>query len=126
MVNRVQRQTPWVGPSGVWPTLGDVSAELVAYAVETIKNYIAYANKHIYDMQIPGCGNGRVEDRFGLLGAASFEALRGGPASSRVRARALSRANPRCPVPPLPAVAPRAERLEWAASEDCIPTVRCL
>ncbi len=28
---------------------------------KTISNYIAYANKHIYDIQIPGCtGNGRV------------------------------------------------------------------
>ena len=28
---------------------------------KTISNYIAYANKHIYDVQIPGCtGNGRV------------------------------------------------------------------
>jgi len=28
---------------------------------KTISNYIAYANKHVYDIQIPGCtGNGRV------------------------------------------------------------------
>ena len=28
---------------------------------KTISNYVAYANKHIYDVQIPGCtGNGRV------------------------------------------------------------------
>jgi hypothetical protein len=28
---------------------------------KTIKNYIAYANKHVYDIQIPGCaGSGRV------------------------------------------------------------------
>lgn len=27
---------------------------------KTIKDYVAYANLHIYDMSIPGCGNGRV------------------------------------------------------------------
>ena len=27
---------------------------------KTIGNYIAYANKHIYDIQVPGCGTGRV------------------------------------------------------------------
>jgi hypothetical protein len=27
---------------------------------KTISNYVAYANKHIYDIGIPGCGNGRV------------------------------------------------------------------
>lgn len=27
---------------------------------KTIGNYVAYANKHIYDIGIPGCGNGRV------------------------------------------------------------------
>jgi hypothetical protein len=27
---------------------------------KTIGSYIAYANKHIYDIQVPGCGTGRV------------------------------------------------------------------
>ena len=27
---------------------------------KTISNYVAYANKHIWDMAIPGCGTGRV------------------------------------------------------------------
>jgi hypothetical protein len=27
---------------------------------KTISSYIAYANKHIYDIQVPGCGTGRV------------------------------------------------------------------
>ncbi|MEO8751237.1 MAG: DUF4331 domain-containing protein [Casimicrobiaceae bacterium] len=27
---------------------------------KTISNYVAYANKHIYDVAIPGCGTGRV------------------------------------------------------------------
>ncbi len=27
---------------------------------KTISNYVAYANKHIYDIAVPGCGNGRV------------------------------------------------------------------
>ena len=27
---------------------------------KTIANYVAYANQHIYDVGIPGCGNGRV------------------------------------------------------------------
>ena len=27
---------------------------------KTIGNYVAYANKHIYDIDIPGCGTGRV------------------------------------------------------------------
>jgi hypothetical protein len=27
---------------------------------KTISNYIAYANKHVWDVGIPGCGNGRV------------------------------------------------------------------
>jgi hypothetical protein len=27
---------------------------------KTIANYVAYANRHVYDMQVPGCGAGRV------------------------------------------------------------------
>jgi hypothetical protein len=36
IVERVRHQISWVGPLGVWPTLSDASAEVVAFAVEAI------------------------------------------------------------------------------------------
>jgi hypothetical protein len=36
IVERVRRQLGWVGPLGVWPTLADASAEVVAFAIEAI------------------------------------------------------------------------------------------
>jgi hypothetical protein len=37
IVERIRRQFGWVGPLGVWPTMGDASAEVVAYAIEAIR-----------------------------------------------------------------------------------------
>jgi hypothetical protein len=37
IVERIRSQFGWIGPIGVWPTLGDASAEVVVYAVEAIR-----------------------------------------------------------------------------------------
>ncbi len=39
IVSRVRRQPVWLGATGVWPTLSDVSADVVAAAVGTITSF---------------------------------------------------------------------------------------